>query len=110
KPPRLPKLSADNSDEFKIRCVYERPCDAPFPPRLLVSQPTHSFSMATFFDGDAPARPIRIEMPVDVGIAAMRKFRKGVGFMASKAMRNKMSMATEDLLKDPPKPGDEGDW
>ena len=107
---KLPKLTADDGEMFQLRCVYERPCDAPFPPRLVVSQPTHRFRMAAFFDTDAPARPIRIEMPVDVSIAAMRKFRKGVGFMMSDAMRNKMGRATNGLIKDPPKPGDEGNW
>lgn len=107
---KLPKLTADDSDLFQIRCVYERPCDAPFPPRRVVSQPTLPFKMASFFDSDAPARPIRIELPTDVGISAMRKFRKGVGFMMSNAMRNKASQATEGLLKDPPEPAAEGAW
>lgn len=108
----LPKLTVAEGERFLIRCVYERPCDAPFPPRLRISQPTYLFDMAPFFDTDAPARPIRIEMPTDVSIAAMRKFQKGVGFSLSNAMRNKMNMVTgnEKKLLTDGTAGSEGTW
>lgn len=101
-----------DGDTFYLRCVYERPCDAPFPPRLRISEPTYPFQLAAFFDTDAPARPIRISLPADVSIAAMRKFNKGVAFAMSNSMRNKMAMVTgkeKDLLKGDG-PGSEGSW
>jgi hypothetical protein len=39
--------------------------------------------MAAFYDPDAPARPIKIPMPVDVSPAGLRKFKKGTAFMVS---------------------------
>jgi hypothetical protein len=60
---------------FVIRCVYEQPdCGALHPPA--VSAPTAPFQLAAFFDPDAPARPIRIGLPVDPTPAALRKFDK----------------------------------
>lgn len=67
---------------FMIRCVYERPNCGPFNPPV-VSNPTEPFQMANFFDPDAPARPIRIPMPVDISPAGLRKFKKNTGFILS---------------------------
>jgi hypothetical protein len=67
---------------FVIRCVYERPlCGAIDPPVL--SLPTSSFQIAGFFDPDAPARPIRIALPVDTTPAGLRKFDRNTAFMMS---------------------------
>lgn len=67
---------------FVIRCVYERPmCGAIDPPVL--SEPTKAFQMAGFFDPDAPARPIRIALPVDTTPAGLRKFDRNTAFMMS---------------------------
>lgn len=67
---------------FLIRCVYERPlCGAIDPPVL--SAPTKAFQIAGFFDPDAPARPIRISLPVDPTPAGLRKFDKNTAFMMS---------------------------
>lgn len=60
---------------FVVRCVYEQPeCGALHP--ALVSEPTHPFQLAAFFDPDAPARPIRIGLPIDPTPAGLRKFDK----------------------------------
>jgi hypothetical protein len=67
---------------FVIRCVFERPECGPIDPPLL-SQPTRAFQMAGFFDPDAPARPIRIALPVDTSPAGLRKFDKNTAFMIS---------------------------
>lgn len=114
-----PTLTADvlknaslPGEQFVIRCVYERPCDAPYPPRRWVSQPTLPFQMAPFFDTDAPARTIRIELPTDTSLAAMRKFKKSVGFVISDSLRNKMQMIAgreKGFLKDNDT-GGEGTW
>jgi len=67
---------------FVIRCVYERPlCGAIDPPVL--SLPTKAFQIAGFFDPDAPARPIRIALPVDTTPAGLRKFDRNTAFMMS---------------------------
>ena len=67
---------------FVIRCVFERPECGPIDPPL-VSERTESFQLAGFFDPDAPARPIRIALPVDTSPAGLRKFDKNTAFMMS---------------------------
>jgi hypothetical protein len=70
------------SSWFTVRCVFERPnCSGVKP--AVVSDPTASFQMATFFDPDAPARPIRIAMPADTTPAGLRKFDKNTAFVLS---------------------------
>lgn len=71
--------------QFIIRCVYERPLCGPLDPPVL-SGPTASFQMAGFFDPDAPARPIRIALPIDTTPAGLRKFDKNTVFMISDAL------------------------
>ena len=105
---------------FVIRCVYQRPhCGPLFP--ALVSEPTRVFQMAPFFDPDAPARPIRIPMPVDISPAGLRKYKKNTAFVISDMLCGKIKkirkMTLGDLVlsvlpwpfhKDLPNPGDGG--
>jgi hypothetical protein len=105
---------------FVVRCVYERPhCGPLFP--ALVSQHSRVFQMAPFFDPDAPARPIRIPMPVDVSPAGLRKFQKNTAFVISDMLCGKIKKIRKitlgDLVlsvlpwpfhKDLPNPGDTG--
>ena len=67
---------------FVIRCAFERPNCGPLEPPI-VSEMTRPFQMASFFDPDAPARPIRIALPVDTSPAGLRKFDKKAAFMIS---------------------------
>jgi hypothetical protein len=67
---------------FIIRCVYERPLCGTIDPPVL-SEPTRPFQIAGFFDPDAPARPIRIALPVDTTPAGLRKFDRNTAFMMS---------------------------
>src|SRR4029079_2031244 len=67
---------------FVIRCVFTRPECGPIDPPLL-SEPTAPFQIAGFFDPDAPARPIRIALPLDTSPAGLRKFDKNTAFMIS---------------------------
>jgi hypothetical protein len=67
---------------FVMRCVFERPNCGPLEPGI-VSAPTRPFQMAGFFDPDAPARPIRIALPVDTSPAGLRKFDKKAAFLIS---------------------------
>ena len=105
---------------FVIRCVYQRPhCGPLFP--ALVSEPTRVFQMAPFFDPDAPARPIRIPMPVDISPAGLRKYKKNTAFVISDMLCGKIKkirkMTLGDLVlsvlpwpfhKDLPNPGEGG--
>jgi hypothetical protein len=105
---------------FVIRCVYERPhCGPLFP--ALVSEATRIFQMAPFFDPDAPSRPIRIPMPLDISPAGLRKYQKNTAFVISDMLCGKIKKIRKitlgDLVlsvlpwpfhKDLPNPGDSG--
>jgi hypothetical protein len=67
---------------FRIRCVYERHACGPLHDDV-VSDPTELFDLAGFFDPDAPARPIRIGLPIDTTPAGLRKFDKNTAFIMS---------------------------
>jgi len=67
---------------FMIRCVFDRPDCGPLVPAT-VSAPSVPFQIAGFFDPDAPARPIRIALPIDTSPAGLRKFDKNTAFMIS---------------------------
>ena len=67
---------------YVIRCVFERPDCGPLDPPVL-SDPSQAFQMAGFFDPDAPARPIRIALPIDTSPGGLRKFDKNTAFMIS---------------------------
>jgi len=73
-------------DLFVIRCVFQRPHCPPSLQPTVVSQPTEQFQMASYFDPDAPARPIRIPMPVDTSPAGLRKFAKNTAFVISDSL------------------------
>ncbi len=70
-----PVGTAANLAWFRIRCVFRRPGCEPLHTSLL-SNPSQSFEMAGFFDPDAPARPVRIGLPIDPTPAGLRKFDK----------------------------------
>jgi len=67
---------------FVIRFVYQRrDCGPLHAPAL--SAPTQRFQLASFFDPDAPARPIRISLPLDTSPAGLRKHNKNAAFILS---------------------------
>lgn len=75
---------------FAIRCVLERPnCGSLTPP--FVSEPTQAFQLAAYFDPDAPARPIRIGLPIDTSPAGLRKFDKNTAFVMSDILCGQVS-------------------
>jgi hypothetical protein len=85
----VPKFVAGDEARYALRCVYQRPrCGLLQPP--LLSDPSDEFVLAGYFDADAPSRPVRIALPPDAGIAALRKFRRNVGFMTSAKLRNQL--------------------
>jgi hypothetical protein len=103
-PPRLVAQANANPQApvwFAVRCVLERPnCAALTPP--LVSEPTVAFQFAGFFDPDAPARPIRIGLPIDTTPAGLRKFDKNTAFVMSDTLCGQVSkmggMSFGDLI------------
>ncbi|MDX6269648.1 MAG: hypothetical protein QOD28_871 [Acidobacteriota bacterium] len=84
---------------FVVRCVYERPECGPVDPPV-VSAPTCAFQLAGFFDPDAPARPIRIAMPLDTSPAGLRKFDKNTAFMISDMLCGQIDRAKGMSLGD----------
>jgi hypothetical protein len=74
---------------FVIRCVFERPLCGPISPPV-VSRASEVFQMAPFFDPDAPARPIRISLPVDTTPGGLRKFAKNTAFVVSDVLACQM--------------------
>jgi len=88
----VPKLADDVL--YVIRCVYQKPrCNQLAPD--VVSAPTEQFALASFFDPDAPARPIRIPLPVDTSQGGLRKFSKNVAFLISDKLRNQMGLVAD---------------
>ena len=87
-------LKTTQGDEgwFVLRCVYVR-CDCgPLQPALL-SAPSQQFQLASFFDPDAPARPIRIALPVDTTPAGLRKFNKNTALVMSDVLCGQVQRA-----------------
>jgi len=85
--PPLPEAARPGVDTgrpawFTIRCVYDHPECGPLA-TTVVSDPSAPFQLAGFFDPEAPARPIRIMLPVDTTPAGLRKFDKNTAFVAS---------------------------
>ena len=83
------KLMQNGEALFVIRFVYERPLCGPLEPPE-VSKPTVPFEMAGYFDPDAPARPIRISLPLDTSPAGLRKFDKNTAFAISDVLCGQM--------------------
>ena len=74
--------TAADTGLFIIRFVHvNEDCGPLHPPTM--SQPTEAFQLASFFDSDAPARPIRITLPTDTTPAGLRKHAKGTAFVLS---------------------------
>lgn len=77
---------------FVIRCVYlNRDCGPLHPPTL--SAATQQFQFANFFDSDAPARPIRITLPLDTTPAGLRKHAKNTAFVISDVLCGQIQRA-----------------
>lgn len=72
-----------DDDLFFIRCVFQRPNCPPSVRPTVLSAPTQPFQLASYFDPDAPARPIRIPLPLDTTPAGLRKFARNTMFQVS---------------------------
>ena len=76
------KANAGDAGWFVVRFVYARTDCGPLHPPVL-SAPTQRFQLASFFDPDAPARPVRITLPLDTSPAGLRKFNRNTAFVMS---------------------------
>lgn len=86
-----------DQDLFVIRCVFARPNCPPSVRPAVVSEASVPFQMASYFDPDAPARPIRIPMPVDTTPAGLRKFARNTMFVLSDTLACQISKARAGL-------------
>jgi hypothetical protein len=71
---------------YVARCVYQR-ADCKLPRSEWVSPPTRTFRFASFFDPDAPARPVQISLPIDTSQQGLRAFPRNVSVLVSKQLR-----------------------
>jgi hypothetical protein len=83
---------------YVTRLLLERPRCAPAE-RLRLSAPSRSFRLAGFHDPDAPARPVRIVMPVDTSPGGLRRFPRNVSVVLSNELRRQLDRVTEDTLR-----------
>jgi hypothetical protein len=91
---RVPKLDGSGSVRYRLRCVFQRPACGPLHDDV-TSAPTEDFTLASFFDPDAPGRPVHIAMPFSTSVKDLRKFRKTVSIELSSQLRSQMSRATD---------------
>jgi hypothetical protein len=103
-PPPIAQASipANRTTRFVLRCVLDRPlCGASGAVASpIVSEPTEPFAMAAFFDHDAPARQVRIALPVDTSPAGLRKYPKSASFLVSDVLCGQIGGARELTLGD----------
>ncbi len=74
--------TAGDQGLFVVRMVHmNADCGPLHPPTL--SSGTEQFRLASFFDPDAPVRPITITLPTDTSPAGLRKHGRGTAFVMS---------------------------
>lgn len=98
-PSRVSPVWDKRDSWFVIRCFYERPNCGPFHADVL-SKPTRPFQMASFFDPDAPSRPVKIFMPEDISPAGLRKHSRNTTFMISDMLCGKLKNMRRMTLLD----------
>jgi hypothetical protein len=84
---------------YIVRMIYERSACRGAAPAVL-SAASQPFRLATFFDPDAPIRPMRIQLPVDTSFEGLSKFPKAVTMLISDQLRKQTSQARDAGLKD----------
>jgi hypothetical protein len=82
------------AERYMIRLIYDYSPDCP----PIVSEPSQLFTLAPFFDSDAPARQIRLELP-SIKMQDLRKFKRGVGMQMSPELRSLMGRVNEDMIE-----------
>jgi len=97
-PAPAPVADGEGPTLYVVRCVHERPGCAPFHDPV-VSRPSRPFSLASYFDPDAPVRPLRIRMPVDTSFQGLSRFPKGLSILLSSKLRQQAAQAQSAGLK-----------
>lgn len=86
------RQTVGDSGRFVIRFIHLNEDCGPLDPPTL-SAPSVEFELASFFDPDAPARPIRITLPSDTSPAGLRKHARGTGFVLSNMLCGQVQRA-----------------
>lgn len=94
-PPEIAGLLKNDpvdGDVYFLRLLYEygEGC-------AVLSDPSRFFAFARPFDADAPARPVRIELP-SVRLKDLRKFKRGVGMQTSCELHSLTNSLNLDAL------------
>jgi hypothetical protein len=79
----VPTPTAPGPDRYVMRLVYARPACKSY----VISAPTRAFQMASFFDPDAPARAIRMTMPIDTSPEGLGKYDKNFNVLISNQLQ-----------------------
>ncbi len=87
------KVEPENGGVYFLRLLYEHDPCAP-----VLSDPSPAFTFAKFFDPDAPARPVRIELP-SIKPKDLRKYKRGVGLQFSPELNNLMNRVNTKMLQ-----------
>lgn len=96
---KVPHCDQSAEAFYTIHCIYERPNCKEIVPNI-ISNTSPPFRFASFFDPDAPVRPITIRMPVDTSVEGFKKFPKGVSILISKNLRKQMDRVKNIKLAD----------
>ncbi len=91
-----PATDPSGGGEYVVRCVYERP-NCPPQRRMLVSRPSKTFQLASFFDADAPARDINITLPSSA-LADLRDSSQNVSLVFTKELRRQAERVQDITL------------
>jgi hypothetical protein len=84
--------SFGDTSQFCLRFVHlNEDCGPLHPPTM--SEPSVRFELASFFDPDAPARPVRITLPMDTSPAGLRKHSRGTAFVLSNMLCGQVQRA-----------------
>jgi hypothetical protein len=89
---RTLKENAGDEGWFVARHVHLPGACGPLQPATL-SAPSQRFQLASFFDADAPARPIQISLPLDTTPAGLRKHGKNTAFVVSDVLCGQIQRA-----------------
>lgn len=90
---RLIKDEPAEGDIYFLRMIYERGhCDP------VLSDPSPLFMFAKVFDPEAPARPLRVELP-SIKLKDLRRYKRGVGMQMSQQLNNVVNgIEPKDIL------------
>ncbi|MFL5589405.1 MAG: hypothetical protein ACJ8DI_17380 [Ktedonobacteraceae bacterium] len=92
----LIKNDPETGAAYFLRLVYEHDPCVP-----VLSDPSVPFAFAKCFDPDAPARPIRIELP-SIKPKDLRKYKRGVGLQFSPELNNLIGRVNAEMLQKGP--------